>query len=98
MVSQFNGQRVRPAAAGDILWFVTRPRDPNQLAKLLVDIATGESDEPAEPDDREENRLGRSGGLVGGKARAESLSPEERSEIARKASRARWSKQPVPEE
>ena len=33
---------------------------------------------------------GRKGGLKGGKARAESLSPERRSEIAKKAAAARW--------
>lgn len=37
--------------------------------------------------------LGRKGGLKGGKARAEKLTPEQRSEIARKAARARWGKQ-----
>ena len=36
--------------------------------------------------------LGRLGGLKGGKARAEALTPEERSEIARKAAKARWKK------
>ena len=36
--------------------------------------------------------LGRLGGLKGGKARAESLSPDRRTEIARKAARARWKK------
>ncbi|MFC1909465.1 hypothetical protein ACFLXD_06445 [Chloroflexota bacterium] len=36
--------------------------------------------------------LGRLGGLKGGKARAESLTPERRSEIAKKAAQARWSK------
>ena len=33
---------------------------------------------------------GRKGGLKGGKARAEKLTPEERAENARKAARARW--------
>lgn len=36
--------------------------------------------------------LGRRGGLKGGRARAESLSPERRREIARAAANARWSK------
>lgn len=36
--------------------------------------------------------LGHKGGLKGGKARAEKLSPERRSEIARKAAQARWKK------
>jgi hypothetical protein len=35
---------------------------------------------------------GRLGGLIGGKARAEKLLPEERKAIARKAAEARWSK------
>jgi hypothetical protein len=34
--------------------------------------------------------LGRLGGLKGGKARAAKLSPKRRSEIAKKAARARW--------
>ncbi|MGF1472140.1 MAG: histone H1 [Rubrobacteraceae bacterium] len=37
-------------------------------------------------------KLGQRGGLKGGKARAEKLTPEERSEIARKAAEARWAK------
>jgi hypothetical protein len=36
--------------------------------------------------------LGRLGGLKGGKARAAKLSAEERSELARRAAQARWSK------
>jgi hypothetical protein len=36
--------------------------------------------------------LGRLGGLKGGRARADKLSPERRKEIARKAARARWEK------
>lgn len=36
--------------------------------------------------------LGRKGGLVGGKARAKKLTPQERSESARKAAQARWAK------
>ncbi len=36
--------------------------------------------------------LGRRGGLKGGKARAEKLTKEQRSEIARKAAKARWDK------
>jgi hypothetical protein len=34
--------------------------------------------------------LGRLGGLKGGRARAEALSPERRREIARRAARKRW--------
>jgi hypothetical protein len=36
--------------------------------------------------------LGRRGGLKGGKARAAKMTPEERSESARKAAKARWDK------
>jgi hypothetical protein len=69
-----------------------RPRDPNQLAKLVVDIATGEADDT--PRDAGKNpaavELGRKGGLKGGKARAANMTPEKRSEQARHAARARW--------
>lgn len=72
-----------------------RPRDPNQLAKLLVDMATGE----APPDTLIEGKnpaavaLGRQGGLKGGKARASKLSAARRRLIARKAAAARWHRQ-----
>lgn len=66
-----------------------RPRDPNQLAKLIVDIATGEeTDTPAEAKDKAAQALGKKGG----KARAASMSPERRAEIARKAAAKRWAK------
>lgn len=70
-----------------------RPRDLNSLAKLIVDEAT--SDEPRpEAEERVKDpaavALGRKGGLKGGKARAASMTPERRSEIARKAAAARW--------
>ena len=67
-----------------------RPRDPIQLGKLMVDIATG-----AVPDAVEENpkaAIARSAGLKGAAARAVALTPEQRSEIARTASAARWKK------
>ena len=72
-----------------------RPSDINELAKSIVDIATGEA--PATtPEDSGKNpaavALGRLGGLKGGKARAASLTKKERSEIAKKAAKARWSK------
>lgn len=70
-----------------------RPRDPNQLAKTIVDIATGEvEDVSAEHAGKDPAAvaLGRKGGLKGGKARAEKMTPEERSEAARRAARKRW--------
>jgi len=73
-----------------------RPRDANQLAKLVVDIATGEAEEPeqdsAEGKDPAAVALGRKGGLKGGRARAESMTPEQRREAGRKAAQARWAK------
>ena len=37
-------------------------------------------------------KLGRAGGLIGGKARARKLTSEQRRNIARRAARARWRK------
>ena len=73
-----------------------RPRDPAQLAKLIVDIATGEAeDDVVSPTI---NEGARRGGLKGGAARACKLAPEERRRIAAKAASARWKKgRPVPE-
>jgi hypothetical protein len=71
-----------------------RPRDTNQLAKSIVDIATGEKDDTALDDGKNPAAvaLGRLGGKKGGKARAKSLTAEQRSEIAKKAAAKRWSK------
>jgi hypothetical protein len=69
-----------------------RPRDPNQLGKLIADIATGEAADVAADSGKSPVAVasGRKGGLTGGKARAAKLSPEKRSEIARSAAQARW--------
>ncbi len=71
-----------------------RPRDTNQLAKRIVDLATGEAQEeqPEHGKDPAAVALGRKGGLKGGKARAAKMTPEERREAARKAAKARWGK------
>lgn len=66
-----------------------RPRDPNQLAKLVVDIATGEAEDAGEDKDKAAQAMGRKGG----KARAEKMSPERRREIAQKAAKSRWGRQ-----
>jgi hypothetical protein len=71
-----------------------RPRDVNELGRQIVDEATGEAS-PIDPDagkDPAAVALGRRGGLKGGKARAEKLTPEQRSEAARKAAEARWTR------
>jgi hypothetical protein len=66
-----------------------RPCDVNQWAKRLVDIATG-AVEDREPTPEEQGKdpaavsSGRRGGLKGGKARAASMTPEQRSELAKK--------------
>jgi hypothetical protein len=74
-----------------------RPTDPNELAKQLVDEATGEtpSVDPDEGKDPNAVALGRKGGLKGGKARAAKMTPEERAKSARKAAEARWGKKPA---
>lgn len=84
---------------------VKRPRDLNQRAANTVARATGEEPEEQEqistlpPELSEEKRhlaavaLGRRGGLKDEKARAAKLTPEERSESARKAAEARWNKE-----
>jgi hypothetical protein len=68
--------------------------DLNQLAKRIVDEATGEEEKTLPPPEKNQAavELGRLGGLKGGKARAEKLTSEERAEIARTAARARWKK------
>jgi hypothetical protein len=68
------------------------PRDPNQLAKAVVDFATGQREPDPEPKPKNPAAvaLGRLGGLAGGKARAASMTPEERRDSARKAALARW--------
>ena len=71
-----------------------RPRDPIQLAKLIGDIATGQT-EDRERDDRNPAAvaLGKLGGAKGGNARAEKLSKQRRAAIAKKAATVRWKKQ-----
>jgi hypothetical protein len=67
----------------------------NQLAKSVVDLATGdpisEEPQPVKEKDPLAVELGRRGGLKGGKARAEKLSVERRREIAKRAAEMRWS-------
>lgn len=69
-----------------------RPRDPNQLAKFIAGIATGEVELPKTDEGKNPAAiaLGRKGGLKGGKARAAKLSKSERSKIAKIAATARW--------
>jgi hypothetical protein len=69
-----------------------RPRDPNQLAKAIVDIATGQAQPDVDMEPSEASKFARMGGLKGGRARAEKLSADQRKEIAQRAAAARWRK------
>jgi len=67
-------------------------RDLNQVAKFIVDQASGEvpKEEPPHVKNEAAVALGRLGGKKGGAARAAALTPEQRSEIAKKAAAKRW--------
>jgi hypothetical protein len=69
-----------------------RRQDVNELAAAIVDAATREPEPESEAPEKNPAAvaLGRLGGRKGGKARAEKLSAKKRSEIAKKAARARW--------
>jgi hypothetical protein len=71
-----------------------RPRDLNQWAKHMVDLATGNAQEPDPNDGKDAAAVekGRRGGLKGGAARAAKMSPEQRAAVARKAAKSRWGK------
>lgn len=63
-----------------------RPADANKLAHRIMQIATGEVEEPKSVP------RGQAGGKAGGAARAASLPPERRAEIAKSGARVRWKK------
>lgn len=71
-----------------------RPADVIGNAVHVMRIATGEETDSVPPDGKNPAAvaLGKLGGQKGGRARADSLSPEKRQEIAKKAAKARWSK------
>jgi hypothetical protein len=80
-----------------------RPRDPNQLAKWIVDRSTSENPVP-EQESRSKPpvspavlsqrmaAIGRKGGQIGGKRRLTTMTKAARSKVAAKAARARWKK------
>lgn len=68
------------------------PADPNRRAKATVDIIDAILDGTPPAKDPERVARGRLGGAKGGKLRAERLTPERRSEIARQAAQSRWLK------
>lgn len=67
-----------------------RPRDPNQLAKMIVEIATEGMPDPESAKKRLPETRGRAGGIKGAAVRAAKLSEEQRKSIAIKAADARW--------
>lgn len=70
-----------------------RPRDPNQLGKLIVDLSVGEADDSKNmPDDSGKDPAAMALGRKGGKARAKALTAKKMAEIAKKAAKARWAK------
>ena len=72
-----------------------RGGNPRQLEKLMADFLTGDLSSPLRMEDGRDFAavmMGRRGGLRGGKARAEALSPERRREIAQRAAAVRWGK------
>lgn len=73
-----------------------RPVDINSLAAAIVHAATEGESEIEDKRDPAAVALGRKGGLKGGRARAEKLTPEARREIARVAAAARWKKPDLP--
>jgi len=77
-----------------------RPRDPNQLAKWIVERSTMDRPipEPTPVTDPPVNlseymaAIGRKGGQIGGKRRLKTMTKEQRRKVAAKAARARWKK------
>lgn len=72
-----------------------RPRDPNQLGKMIVDISVGEvEDRAATPQEQGKDpaavKRGQLGGRIGGHSRAANLTKARRVEIAKKAAESRW--------
>ena len=69
------------------------PTDANQAAKSVLDqldqLTSGQPEQVKNPAAQE---LGRLGGLKGGKARAASMTPEQRKEVAKRAAAKRWGK------
>jgi len=68
--------------------------DLNQLAKRILDESTGDAPKTNPPPAKNAAAvaLGQLGGKKGGAARAAKLTPEQRSEIAKKAAEGRWKK------
>lgn len=68
-----------------------RPRDPAQLAKFIVDVATGQvEDREPTPEEQGKDPAAAALGRKGGQARAKSMTAARRAEIAKRAAQKRW--------
>lgn len=71
-----------------------RPTEVNQLAHHLVELSTQGDDNIAPPTKAQVSllmaKLGRKGGKIGGKRRLQTMTAQQRKELARKAAEARW--------
>jgi hypothetical protein len=65
-------------------------KDVNLVASAVLEAATDETGKYVKDADAVDS--GREGGFKGGRARADGMTKEQRSESARRAARARWSK------
>jgi hypothetical protein len=65
-------------------------KDSNQIAAAVVALHTEEPPTNATLLSKVMAEMGRKGGLIGGKRRLETMTPQERSRVAKKAARARW--------
>lgn len=75
-----------------------RPKDVNLLARHLVDLSTQESSDNISPPTKSQismfmSEMGRKGGKIGGKRRLYTMTAEDRRRIAKKAAKARWTKE-----
>ena len=89
-LERWNSEGGAPASGDASAKHPKRPRDLNQWARRIADIATGEADDKPPEKDEAAAALGRKGGA----ARAAKLSAERRSEIARAAARKRHAPKP----
>ncbi len=76
-----------------------RPRDPNQLGKMIADISVGEVEDRAATAEElgksaKAVTRGKAGGKKGGPSRAAKLTPKQRADIAKLAAQTRWKKSP----
>jgi hypothetical protein len=71
-----------------------RPTDVNELAHYVGDVSRQEDGGTLPPTKKQVSmfmaEMGRRGGKIGGKRRLETMSPKERSQVARRAAEARW--------